>query len=175
MKIDLTLTTVTLCITLLHFGQDASCVPDDSGAFAGPMSPLAPHKRQNPSDQELGFLAGKSLKRQGDGENDMLRNLAISRLVKRAPSEDDMLRNLAISRLVKRSPYLGLDSKRAPYSGRRMAISRLIKKNREAAVPEYDVADLLSDIYSDDYIPQRIVKDADTSKFSALWKTRVGK
>ena len=108
-------------------------------------------------------------------ENDMLRNLAISRLVKRAPSEDDMLRNLAISRLVKRSPYLGLDSKRAPYSGRRMAISRLIKKNREAAVPEYDVADLLSDIYSDDYIPQRIVKDADTSKFSALWKTRVGK
>ena len=37
MKIDLTLTTVTLCITLLHFGQDASCVPDDSGAFAGPM------------------------------------------------------------------------------------------------------------------------------------------
>ena len=108
-------------------------------------------------------------------ENDMLRNLAISRLVKRAPSEDDMLRNLAISRLVKRSPYLGLDSKRAPYSGRRMAISRLIKKNREAAVPEYDVADILSDIYSDDYIPQRIVKDADTSKFSALWKTRVGK
>ena len=90
-------------------------------------------------------------------------------------SENDMLRNLAISRLVKRSPYLGLDSKRAPYSGRRMAISRLIKKNREAAVPEYDVADLLSDIYSDDYIPQRIVKDADTSKFSALWKTRVGK
>ena len=108
-------------------------------------------------------------------ENDMLRNLAISRLVKRAPSEDDMLRNLAISRLVKRSPYLGLDSKRAPYSGRRMAISRLIKKNREAAVPEYDVPELLSDIYSDDYIPQRIVKDADTSKFSALWKTRVGK
>merc|ERR1712020_79041 len=99
------------------------------------MSPLSPHKRQNPSDQELGFLAGKSLKRQGDGENDMLRNLAISRLVKRAPS-------------------VGLDSKRAPYSGRRMAISRLIKKNREAAVPEYDVADLLSDIYSDDYIPQ---------------------
>merc|ERR1712141_335531 len=104
MKIDLTLTTVTLCITFLHFGQDASCVPDDSGAFSGPMSPLSPHKRQNPSDQELGFLAGKSLKRQGDGENDMLRNLAISRLVKRAPSEDDMLRNLAISRLVKRSP-----------------------------------------------------------------------
>ena len=27
----------------------------------------SPHKRQNPSDQELGFLAGKSLKRQGDG------------------------------------------------------------------------------------------------------------
>jgi hypothetical protein len=155
-------------------------VPADSGAFSGPMSPRypdngSPHKRQNPSDQELGFLAGKSLKRQGDGENDMLRNLAISRLVKRAPSEDDMLRNLAISRLVKRSPYLGLDSKRAPYSGRRMAISRLIKKNREAAVPEYDVPELLSDIYSDDYIPQRIVKDADTSKFSALWKTRVGK
>ena len=102
MKIDLTLTTVTLCITLLHFGQDASCVPDDSGAFSGPMcksniipyhfdygrnrqqlnfnicvyliyivivAPLSPHKRQNPSDQELGFLAGKSLKRQGDGGN----------------------------------------------------------------------------------------------------------
>ena len=33
------------------------------------LAPLSPHKRQNPSDQELGFLAGKSLKRQGDGGN----------------------------------------------------------------------------------------------------------
>ena len=84
-----------------------------------------------------------------------------------------MLRNLAISRLVKRS------LKRAPYSGRRMAISRLIKKSREhdmerMPVQEYDLDDLLSDVYQDTFLPQRAVKDAESSKFSALWKTRVG-
>ena len=85
-----------------------------------------------------------------------------------------MLRNLAISRLVKRS------LKRAPYSGgRRMAISRLIKKSREQDMErrpfkEYDIDDLLSDVYQDTFLPQRAVKDAESSKFSALWKTRVG-
>ena len=85
-----------------------------------------------------------------------------------------MLRNLAISRLVKRS------LKRAPYSGRRMAISRLIKKSRENALErmpfkEYDIDDLLSDAYGQDtFLPTRAVKDAESSKFSALWKTRVG-
>ena len=81
-----------------------------------------------------------------------------------------MLRNLAISRLVKRS------LKRAPYSGRRMAISRLIKKHQMERLPfqDYDIDTLLSEAYPDTYIPERVVKDAESSKFSALWKTRVG-
>ena len=86
----------------------------------------------------------------------------------------DMLRNLAISRLVKRS------LKRAPYQGgRRMAISRLIKKNYENEMKhlpynEYEIEDLLDEAYPDTFLPQRSIKDAESSKFSALWKTRVG-
>lgn len=172
MKIDLTLA-LTLGITFLHCGQHAFCAPDEMSSigFSGPLSNTRNdgsiaypsdaesglrHKRYsvNPLNDDLGFLGAKSTKRQGDGEVDMLRNLAISRLVKRS-------------------------LKRAPYSGRRMAISRLIKKSREhdmerMPVQEYDLDDLLSDVYQDTFLPQRAVKDAESSKFSALWKTRVG-
>jgi len=148
MKVDLTITITLLCITLLHFGQDVNCSSD-----ASPDGGEDRLKRY-PSDQDLAFLQ-KSIKRQGDGDVDMLRNLAISRLVKRS---------------LKRAPYQG---------GRRMAISRLIKKNYENEMKrlpynEYDIEDLLTDAYPDTFLPQRSVKDAESSKFSALWKTRVG-
>jgi len=173
MKFDLALLTVTICLTLLYLSQDATCTSDEmsSGAFDGPLT-LKPqdedaaytsdldsasrHKRYSAKSfkQDLGFLGAKSIKRQGLGEEDMLRNLAISRLVKRS-------------------------WKRAPYSGRRMAISRLIKKNREHQMErlqnqDYDIDDLLSEAYPDTFLPQRAIKDAESSKFSAMWKTRVG-
>lgn len=145
MKVDLTITITLLCITLIHFGQDVDCSSNEGGED---------RLKRYPSNQDLAFLQ-KSIKRQGDGDMDMLRNLAISRLVKR-------------------------DLKRAPYQGgRRMAISRLIKKNYEnerSRIPynEYEIEDLLEDAYPDTFLPQRSVKDAESSKFSALWKTRVG-
>ena len=84
-----------------------------------------------------------------------------------------MLRNLAIRKLVKRS------WKRAPTSGRRMGISRLIKRNGEhdlegSPINDYEIEDVLSNIYPDTFLPTRAIKDAEFSKLSALWKTRVG-
>lgn len=169
MKIDLTIA-LTLCIAFIHCGQHAFCAPDEmsslglSGAlsdnrndgsidYASDAESASRRKRYSVNPNDLGFLGAKSTKRQGDGEVDMLRNLAISRLVKRS---------------LKRAPYSG---------GRRMAISRLIKKSRDVdrmPFKEYDIDDLLSDVYQDTFLPQRAVKDAESSKFSALWKTRVG-
>jgi len=145
MKVDLTITITLLCITLIHFGKNVDCSSEDG---------VEDRMKRYPSNQDLAFLQ-KSIKRQGDGDVDMLRNLAISRLVKRS---------------LKRAPYQG---------GRRMAISRLIKKNYENEMKrlpfnEYEIEDLLEDAYPDTFLPQRSVKDAESSKFSALWKTRVG-
>ena len=106
-------------------------------------------------------------------------------------AEFDMLRNLAISRLVKRLETMKAeDDKRGGARARNMAISRLIK--RDQGMTGELPAEVVFEDYgegSDQGRPKKSVenpfspyratrwdrhKNADSPKFAALWKTRVG-
>ena len=87
-----------------------------------------------------------------------------------------MLRNLGLSRLVKR--------RRLP--ARHMAIPKLIKRvpflRPNITIASYGIDDGARNILTDTIIPHLLTlyptspstKDAEASRFSVLWKTRVG-